>query len=209
MNNSESINLENINLDGHIDSTTKKQEALLPPQQKTHTAFGMFSKVPQFDIDALKPQEWITRRRETLKPWNEFANFAKFKKPIAATQAVSRLFKNVDYFLSNYLFVFLFLAIYCVVTSPYLLIAFGSFACGCYILHLKNKDGNLKVFGKEMKLAQLYTLAGLCSIPLFLLAGAGAAVFWIIGASVCLIILHAVFYSRDEQDDPFLEMTVV
>jgi hypothetical protein len=94
-------------------------------------------------------------------------------------------------------------------TSPYLLIAFIAFAGGCYIIHLKNKDGNLKVFGKEMKLAQLYSLAGLCSIPLFLLAGAGAAVFWIIGASVFLIILHAIFYARDEQDDPFLQMNVV
>jgi hypothetical protein len=64
--------------------------------------------------------------------------------------------------------------------------------------------------GKELSLAQLYTAAGLCSIPLFLFAGASSAVFWIIGASLFIIVLHAVFYSRDELDDPFLpQMNIV
>lgn len=74
----------------------------------------MFSSVPQIDLNALKPQEWISKRRETLKPWTEFASFSKFKKPNGVGQGVSRLVKNVDHFQSNYLFVFIFLAIYCV-----------------------------------------------------------------------------------------------
>jgi hypothetical protein len=74
----------------------------------------MFSSVPQIDLNALKPQEWISKRRETLKPWSEFASFSKFKKPTGVGQGASRLVKNVDHFQSNYLFVFIFLAIYCV-----------------------------------------------------------------------------------------------
>ena len=74
----------------------------------------MFSNVPQFDINALKPQEWIMSRRQAMKPWSDFANFARFKKPNGPAQVGSRLFKNIDYFQSNYLFVFIFLAIYCV-----------------------------------------------------------------------------------------------
>lgn len=72
----------------------------------------MFSSMPT--LDSLKPQEWISKRRETLKPWTEFASFGKFKKPATPGQLGSRLVKNVAYFQSNYLFVFIILAIYCV-----------------------------------------------------------------------------------------------
>jgi anoctamin-1 len=62
----------------------------------------------------LKPQEWIKTRRESLKPWNEFISFGKFKKPTGVGHVSSRLVKNIAYFQTNYLFVFVFLAIYCV-----------------------------------------------------------------------------------------------
>ncbi len=75
-------------------------------------------------------------------------------------------------------------------TSPYLLFAFMAIAGGCYIVYLKNKDGNLKFMGKEFKLAQMYSIMGLCSIPLFLLAGAGSALFWIIGKAEMIIDLN-------------------
>lgn len=64
-------------------------------------------------MDSLKPQEWISKRRETLKPWTEFGNYGKFKKPDSVGQCGSRLIKNIAYFQSNYLFVLAFLAIYC------------------------------------------------------------------------------------------------
>lgn len=85
-----------------------------------------------------------------------------------------------------------------------------AFAGGLYIIHLKNKNGTIKVLGKELGLAQLYSAAAILSIPLFLIAGAGSAVFWIIGASMVVIALHASFYSREDQEDPFLvQMNVV
>lgn len=214
------INMENITLEGDLDATTKKEASgtnLDAKMKNANSGFGsgMFSSISMssissFDVNALKPQEWVLKRRETLKPWTEFASIAKFKKPTGAAQAGSRLIKNVTHFQSNYLFVFVFLAIYCVLTSPYLLIAFAVFSGGCYMIHLKHKDGVLKIMGKELNLAQLYCAAGLLSVPLFLIAGAGSAVFWIIGASIVVIVLHAVFYARDEQEDPFaMQMNVV
>ena len=44
----------------------------------------------------------------------------------------------------------------------------------------------------------------LASIPIFLMAGVGSAIFWIIGATVVVSALHAVFYARDEPEDPFM-----
>jgi PRA1 family protein 1 len=96
-------------------------------------------------------------------------------------------------------------------TSPFLLFVVIAVVGGCYIIHLRNKDGKINLYGREIQLAQLYCVVGIISIPLFLLAGAGSAVFWIIGASVVCIVLHAIFYSRDnQQDDPFsMEMNIV
>ncbi len=39
----------------------------------------MFLSVPK--VDDLKPHEWISKKRETLKPWSEFLAFNKFKAP--------------------------------------------------------------------------------------------------------------------------------
>ena len=61
-------------------------------------------------------------------------------------------------------------------------------------------DRKLFLGGKEISLAQQYGLVALCSIPMFLLAGAGAAVFWVIGASFFVICLHSTFYNFDALD---------
>lgn len=98
-------------------------------------------------LEMLKPNVWINRKRETLKPIGEFFNFAKFKKPSSAPQAMSRLVKNTAYFQSNYLVVFFVLALYCVLTSPLLLFTFFIFGAACYVIHIKNKDGMIQFLG--------------------------------------------------------------
>jgi len=52
----------------------------------------------------------------------------------------------------------------------------------------------MTVFGRELSLAQQYSLVGLCSMPLFYMVGAGAVMFWVLGASLFLIMLHASIY---------------
>ena len=54
--------------------------------------------------------------------------------------------------------------------------------------------------GREISLAQQYGVVAVCSIPMFLLAGASGAVFWVIGASFFVIALHATFYDFDALD---------
>lgn len=57
--------------------------------------------------------------------------------------------------------------------------------------------------GREIGVNQLYLAMMLASVPIFLMAGVGSAIFWIIGATVVVNALHAVFYARDDPDDPF------
>ena len=58
-------------------------------------------------------KEWIGQRRESVKPWNEFLS-SKAGRPKSTGAAVARLRTNLMKFQSNYLFVCLGLAVYCV-----------------------------------------------------------------------------------------------
>lgn len=54
--------------------------------------------------------------------------------------------------------------------------------------------------GRQIPLTQQY-LAVLClCIPLLVMVGAGSAIFWILGASVFIIVVHAVFHQTPNQD---------
>ena len=140
---SKDVSLSNIELEGNIGEDSSKKVNVIEttkPSEQTQAAFGYFihfirfifdllfifmvftfllnlnfrMSLPAFDFNALKPQEWISKRRETLKPWTEFGNWSRFKKPVSPQQAVSRTLKNLNHFQTNYLFVFIILAIYCV-----------------------------------------------------------------------------------------------
>ncbi len=70
------------------------------------------SKIYQY-TSKFKPTEWITKNKESLKPWSEFVSFSKFSKPQGAAQCASRLKQNIDKFYGNYLVIFIILAVYC------------------------------------------------------------------------------------------------
>lgn len=61
----------------------------------------------------MKPTEWITKNKESLRPWTEFVKFSKFSKPIGLVQCMSRLKGNIGHFHSNYLVMLVILAVYC------------------------------------------------------------------------------------------------
>jgi len=78
------------------------------------------------------------------------------------------------------------------ITSPLLLIAVAASLGACYILSVKNAEKKIAVFGHELSLAQQYGMVAVCSLPLFYLAGAGAALFWVLGK----IVFHVTSVSR-------------
>lgn len=97
--------------------------------------------------------------------------------------------------------------LFCRVTSPLLLFAIaGSFYAG-YRLQKRSEQQKLVLFGHELTLAQQYGVVALCSMPIYYIVGAGAAMFWVLGASFFVITLHAALYNIDalisEGDDSF------
>merc|ERR1711872_646821 len=62
-------------------------------------------------------REWLAKRRANLRPVGTFFNTANFQVPPSAGRLSKRLIKNVDYFQSNYVLVFLVLVLYCLISS--------------------------------------------------------------------------------------------
>jgi len=149
---------------------------------------------------------WVSERRQKVKPWSEFVNTKRFQPPASVPKLGRRLARNIDHFQSNYIYVFGILIAYCLLTSPMLLLCIGASLGACYILQLKNKERKVRLMGKEVTLAQQYAGVGLASIPIFILAGAGTAVFWVIGASIVLIVLHAAFYNYESEIEDAFEL---
>jgi hypothetical protein len=56
---------------------------------------------------------------------------------------------------------------------------------------MKNSEWKMTVFSHEVTLAQKYGLVFVLFLPLLYLAGAGAAMFWVLGK----IVFHA-FYNK-------------
>jgi len=142
-------------------------------------------------------REWLNARRANLRPIGTFFNTSNFQVPPSAGRLSKRLVKNVDYFQSNYVCVFLVLMVYCLVTSPLLLVVMALAGGAAYFISNRNKESKLMIAGQEIPVASQYGAVAICSIPLFLLAGAGGIVFWVLGASIFVISLHAAFYNYD------------
>jgi len=162
---------------------------------------GKFPTIP-IPLSRAEVVAWVSKRRASIRPWSSFFATSNFKSPKSTQRLSRRLVSNVDHFQSNYVFVFLGLFIYCLVTSPLLLFAFAIVLGVCYWIFMKNTNRQVTLFGKELTLAQQYSMVGLCSMPLFYLVGAGGVMFWVLGASCFLIMAHAAFYDIESVLQP-------
>nr|XP_029484034.1 prenylated Rab acceptor protein 1-like isoform X4 [Oncorhynchus nerka] len=189
---------------------------------------GVMGSLPLKELDGLPPwlsalphrlwlpkglspsvaKEWFDRRRASIRPWAGFVDHRKFTKPRNFGELCQRVVRNFDTYNSNYTFIFLGLILYCIVSSPMLLIALAVFVGAFYIIHLKSLESKLVVFGKEVTGPHQLGLAGAVSFPVFWLAGAGAAVFWVLGATMFVIGSHAAFRELEggsEMEELFME----
>lgn len=154
-------------------------------------------------------REWVARQRESVRPWNIFFDQDKFSKPQSPQILTARLTKNVKHFQANYLIMVVILAGYCLITTPLLLIAIAAFLGVQHLLNGKQGiEYQLKFFDKELTETQQTVVASTISVPLFIFAGATAAIFWVFGASAILVGAHASLRSPEvdpEEQDTFLE----
>jgi len=184
-----------VELSGELDN--KNQEG----SEETSKTGGMSLPV-SLNLSQPVVKEWFAKKRANLRPVGTFFNTANFQVPPSAGRLSKRLYKNVEYFQSNYVLVFLVLVLYCLISSPWLLIVIAAAGGASYYASSRNADRKLSIAGHEVSLFHQYGLIALCSIPFFLWAGAGGAVFWVLGASMFFITGHAAFYNYDALDVP-------
>uniref|UniRef100_A0A8D0NU06 PRA1 family protein n=2 Tax=Sus scrofa TaxID=9823 RepID=A0A8D0NU06_PIG len=84
-------------------------------QQKDAEAEGLSATtlLPKL-IPSGAGREWLERRRATIRPWGSFVDQRRFSRPRNLGELCQRLVRNVEYYQSNYVFVFLGLILYCV-----------------------------------------------------------------------------------------------
>lgn len=137
----------------------------------------------------------------TIQNWSEFLNTSRMMKaPSATNQLTRRLVANLSHFQGNYLCVSLVLVVYCILTSPLLLLAIGAYLFALYAVTARSATGRQVTLpgGFRPNLQQQYSFLTLISLPLLWVAGAPSAVFWVIGASFVVVGLHASMYSSEK-----------
>lgn len=171
-----------------------------PPPVKHNSINGsdilQFSQLQLSKLGYPQVDGWIKNKRSNIKPWSLFLNTHYIRSP-RLTTLTKRIVRNIEYFQSNYFFVFIGLFIYCLITSPLLLIAVIGSLGTCYKVSKWHANERISILGHRLTLAQLYALVGACSLPVFYIVGAGAVLFWVLGVSWFLITLHATYFNID------------
>ncbi|KAG1746167.1 prenylated rab acceptor PRA1 [Suillus lakei] len=142
--------------------------------------------------DALK--SFRETRLSTLRTPAEFFDIHRISRPADFNTAISRLTYNTRYFSGNYTLIVAALAVYCIIASPLLLLSliflFGGFAVinrfGTTLL-----SSPFEVYGQVVTQKTLYTGLFVIGIPLLWFSSPFMTLFWLIGASACLILTHA------------------
>lgn len=187
-----------VEISGEMNVPSEQQKL-----QFDFSSFTNFQKVPS-------PMDLIQLTRKYIRPWSEFINTANFKTAASMPRLTNRFVRNISYFQSNYIFIFVLLMIYCLITSPLLLLILGAVAYGSH--KIKKAQMPITIFGQQLGTNQQIMVVNFASVPILYLAGAGAALFWTLGASCFVISLHAVFYNIDaivtEENEGFLSEVV-
>lgn len=153
-------------------------------------------------------KETTSTGRQNMRSWFEFFNMKKFRKPtmgklLSRDYYSGRLLRNVQYFHINYVCIFLVLFIYCILTSPLLLIALFA-SCGAfYYAHMKNSVRKIAIAGHEITLFHQYCGIGFLSLLLFYYTGAGNAFMWVLGASLFFALLHASLFGIEDDSSEY------
>merc|ERR1712111_190715 len=187
-----------IDLTGEIDNNQEEDSY----KEGSKSVLGGMSLPVPINISQPFIKEWFGKRKANVRPVGTFFNTSNFQVPPSAGRLSKRLIKNVDYFQSNYVLVFLVLVLYCLISSPLLLIVIAGAGGAAYFASVKNETRKIAIAGHEVTLAQQYAAIATASIPFFLLAGAGGIVFWVLGASLFFITAHAAFYNYDALEVP-------
>ncbi|KAL7677829.1 hypothetical protein ACOME3_004062 [Neoechinorhynchus agilis] len=157
----------------------------------------------------MNPSEWYQSQKNSVRPWLEFLNTSRISLPKTPRRAIRRVLSNVEYFQSNYFIIFVVLGIYSIVTSPLILLVVIIMLLGFYMVNTKSSSQSpLTLFGRQVPVFYQYVAVVAFSLPLFFLAKATSVIFWILGASIGIVLVHSALYTPSQQEDSFVQAEV-
>ncbi|KAL9938683.1 hypothetical protein V8E36_002402 [Tilletia maclaganii] len=131
-------------------------------------------------------------RLSSLRPIKEFFDFQRISRPQDSNEAFQRITYNTRYFSGNYAVIVGALAVYGLLTSPWLLVAIA-FLVGGFAAINRFAPEPMQVGEHIVTQKSLYTGLFVIGIPLLWYASPIALLFWLIGSSAFIILGHAAF----------------
>lgn len=125
-----------------------------------------------------------------FRAWKDFINTSKFQAP-QPNQWFPRVQANLIYFSGNYAILCGLIFLYGILHTPLIIIPIG-FALVAWSYLFMIRQTSLRIGGTEISTAQKY--AAIVGLSLFLLFyTSGLTIFWVMGISATLVMLHASF----------------
>jgi len=157
------------------------------------------------NLNAIK--DWVMTKRESLRPWQEFGNYNRASKPGNIGVITKRVTHNVFYYYTNYAFISALLIIYCIISSPLLLLAIVVSGTACFLISKQKEGQTLTVAGHTFTPKDQAMVCACISLPLLFFASAGTVIFWIIGLTCSVVGIHATMMQIPNEDGTeFIEM---
>ncbi|RDD44497.1 Prenylated Rab acceptor protein 1 [Trichoplax sp. H2] len=182
-----------------LDTDVNENEDLEGKQTGVHVGKKRQMKSAKVEEIKSEKKEWLSAAWKGVKPWSAFVTCNKFSKPQSISDVGKRLVTNIRFYWWNYIFITLFLMIFCIITSPMLLLALCATAAGCYWINTRCKGEKTKFCGHEFDKTEQYGLVCLITLPLYIFASAGSTIFWLTGLVAFIVFFHATFtLSEDE-----------
>eukprot|EP00127_Corallochytrium_limacisporum_P004492 Clim_evm19s165 gene=Clim_evmTU19s165 len=144
-------------------------------------------------------QDFGRQQMNDVKPWSEFVDRSKMSAPRSTSDLTDRIRTNIRRFLPNYILISAGLFVYCIVTSPMLLIGLAFGIGGAY--YVQTKANPIMVGSIQIQVHHQFALVGVVTLILLYLASAGSVIFWIIGASITIIAIHAACVTTENLGD--------
>jgi len=187
------------NLFGETDN-----KDLAPDLFKKKSGMGSVQIPPQLAF----AKDWVLAKKEQIRPWQEFGNFNRASKPQSVGIVTRRVTHNVAYYYGNYGFISALLIIYCIISSPLLLLAICVSGTAVYLIKTQKDGKTITVAGHTLTPHDQAVVAGCVSLPLLFFASAGTVIFWIIGLTASVVGVHASAMSLPNEGSDF-EMDAV
>jgi len=145
-----------------------------------------------------KAKDFASARLKSTKAWSEFFDKSKYTWP-PAKEVVTRLKDNVMYFQTNYVILFLVLCTYCVLTNPLFLLSFVAII-GMWTYALSYRSSPFTIGRFVISDNTRNCVLGAVTLGVFYYSSVGSTLFWLIGATLTFVLVHALAFTRVDDE---------